>query len=48
MYNKEYYMTNRQLNYEEVKIELISLCECDVIATSGAFDGEDDNIGEWS
>ena len=40
-------MENFKLGYEEIKIELIPLCEEDVIATSGAFDGEDDEIGDW-
>jgi len=37
-----------KLGYEEISIELISLCDCDVITTSqGAFDGEDDEITDW-
>ena len=41
-------MNEIHLNYEEISIKLISLAENDVITTSGAFDGEDDEIGDWS
>ena len=33
-----------KLRYEEIKIELIVLCADDVIATSAAFDGEEDDL----
>lgn len=34
--------------YEVVTIEIIKLSIEDVIATSRAFDGEDDNIDDWN
>ena len=34
--------------YEEIKIEIVVLSETDVIKTSGAFNGKDDNsLYEW-
>jgi hypothetical protein len=41
-------MENLKQNYEELNIELIPLGKSDVIVTSGAFNGDDDNIGDWS
>ena len=32
--------------YEEISIEIIKLSIEDIITTSKAFDGEDDNIGD--
>lgn len=36
-----------KLDYESISVELIPLYMSDVITASGAFDGEDDEIGDW-
>ena len=37
-------MKNSKSKYEKIYVELIVLCANDVIATSAAFDGEEDNF----
>jgi hypothetical protein len=40
-------MTNEKMIYEEAKVEIVLLSEVDVIATSFAFEGEDDDLRSW-
>lgn len=40
-------MTNEKMIYEEAKVEIVLLSEADVIATSFAFDGEEDDFKSW-
>ena len=35
-------------SYEKIEIEILLITDNDVISTSRAFDGEDDNVGDWS
>lgn len=37
-------MTNEKKIYEEAKVEIVLLSEADVIATSTAFEGEEDDL----
>jgi len=40
-------MTNEKKIYEEAQVEIVLLTEADVIATSFAFDGEEDDFRSW-
>ena len=40
-------MTNEKKIYEEAKVEVVLLSKVDVIATSFAFDGEEDDLKSW-
>lgn len=35
-------------SYEKIEIEILLMSDKDVISTSRPFDGEDDNIGDWT
>ena len=37
-------MKNEKIIYEEAKLEIVLLSDADVIATSTAFDGEEDDL----
>ena len=40
-------MNTKKLQYETVDLEILPLSDEDIITTSKAFDGEDDNVGDW-
>ena len=40
-------MDSFKLQYEEIRVEIFLLSDEDVITTSKAFDGEDDDVSDW-
>ena len=40
-------MNTKKLQYETVDLEILPLSDEDIITTSKAFDGEDDNVSDW-
>ena len=40
-------MNTKRLQYETVDLEILPLSDEDIITTSKAFDGEDDNVSDW-
>ncbi len=40
-------MKNEKIIYEEAKLEIVLLSDADVITTSMAFDGEEDDPRFW-
>ena len=38
---------NNKKTYETVEIEVTPISKCDVISTSGSFNGRDDLLSSW-